>query len=482
MAAEGQVGAAHHAGHALDLAGDDQVDEGLPVAAQELLEGTLGDAGDGGLVAMVRQQVQGNLATALLVGADDLVDDGVAVRLPVGKDEGAQLGVGLLGHVVQADLLDLQLVADGLDAGEGAVKLGEDRVDGAGGQHRLGGVVVAGVAHKHLLVMAAPQLEILPHTGAAHQPDPLGAGGLGLGGDILLDQPLLEVGKGGVLVTGNHHIDVRGIDHVQAHRGGADLRLAQHHVVEQIGEGQAVDPGGDAQLQAVEEHVHRIGVQVGGALHHALDNLRVGAAGQDAQLLPLGIPGGIGHLLQQVHLLVGRQVQIIQHRLGNRQRVVVLVPLLDAKQVAQVGKGLLPLDLPLGQGGVLQIPGGVLHNVDVAAGAAGHRPQEVAGHDDIGGGAADPPGGSGGNPAGSVGTQPAADTLQAEAALDRLALYPMVGRLHRQRADKALQGLVGALTGFTSKALIHLSFLHLAGHPAFLHHISQGSPWALSPV
>ena len=165
----GHAGAAHHAGQALDLPGHDEVDEGLPAAAQEGLQASLADAGEGVLVAVVREEVHGHTAPAGLVGGDDLIDDPVAVGLTGLIVEGDVLRVGLLGHHVQADLLDLQLVADGLDAGEGAVELGQHRVDSAAGQHRLGDVVVPRVAVENLRVMGAPKLQILAYAGTAYQ-------------------------------------------------------------------------------------------------------------------------------------------------------------------------------------------------------------------------------------------------------------------------------------------------------------------------
>ncbi len=46
-----------------------------------------------------------------------------------------------------------------------------------------------------------------------------------------------------MLVPGNHDVDVIGVDHAQPDRRRTDLRLAEHHVIEQIGEGQPVEAG-----------------------------------------------------------------------------------------------------------------------------------------------------------------------------------------------------------------------------------------------
>ena len=460
----GHAGAADDPGQALDLPGHDEVDEGLPAAAQEGLQASLADTGEGVLVAVVCEEVHGHIAPAGLVGRDDLVDDPVAVRLTGLIVEGDVLGVGLLGHHVQADLLDLQLVADGLDAGEGAVELGQHRVDSAAGQHRLGDVVVPRVAVKNFRVMSPTQLEVLAYAGAAHQLEALGANGLGLLHHVRVQKTVLDVGEQGVLVAGDEDVDVVRVDDVHAYRSGTNFRVAQHHIVEQVGQLKAVQPGGYAQPQAAHQHLHRVGAEVGGGLHDVVENLALGAAGHDAQLLPLLHPGGVGQLLHQLHALVLRTVEVGQHRVRHLHAKIVLVLAGDAKEFRQMVQSLLAADLVLVQAGVLQLPGGILYHMDVAAGTGGHGPQEVPGHDGVGAGSADAPGGVGSDAAGAVGAQAAAHPLEAKAALGFLGRYPVMGGLQGQGADIVLHGLIRAEAGVAAEAVgtaVHRMFFLL---------------------
>ena len=87
------------------------------------------------------------------------------------------------------------------------------------------------MAVENLSVVGAPELEVLPHAGTAHQLKALGPGGLGLGHHLLIQEAVLNVGKEGVLVAGDQNIDIVRVDDVHPHRGGANLRVAQDHVV-----------------------------------------------------------------------------------------------------------------------------------------------------------------------------------------------------------------------------------------------------------
>ena len=449
----GHAGAAHHAGQTLDLPGHDEVNKGLPAAAQESLQASLADAGEGVLVAVVLEQVHGHRAPAGLVGGDDLVDDPVPVLLAGLVAEGDVLRVGFLGHHVQADLLDLQLLADGFNAGQGAVELREHRVNGPAGEHGLGDVVVARVAVENLRVVGPPELEVLAHAGAAHQLEALGSRSLGLGHYVLVQEAVLDVGEQGVLVAGDEDVDVVGVNNVHAHGGGTDLRVPQHHVVEEVSELESVEARGHAQAQAAHQHLHRIGAQIGGGLDDIVEYLPLGAAGHDAQLLPALHPGGVGQLLHQLHGLVLRPVQVREHRIRHLHAQIVLVCSCDAKNLRQMVQGFLAADLVPVEAGVLQLPGGVLHHVDVAAGPGGHSPQEVPGHDGVRAGPADAPGGVGRDAAGPVGAQAAAHALEAKAALGPLGLHPVVGGLHGQAADVLLHGLIRAGAGVAAEAV-----------------------------
>ena len=261
-------------------------------------------------------------------------------------------------------------------------------------------------------------------------------------------------------MAGDEDVDVVRVDDVHAHRGGTDHRVPQDHVVEEVGEHQAVYAGGDAQAQAGEHHLHRVGGQVGGGLDDVQKYLALGAAGHDPQLLPLLHPGAVGQLLHQLHGLILRPVQVTEHQLRHLHGLVPLVRSGDPQLFRQVVQGFLAADLPVVEAGVPELPGGVLHDVDVAAGAGGHHPQEVPGHDGVGVGPADAPGGVGGDAAGAVGAQAAAYPLQAEAALGGLGGHPVVGGLPGQAADVLLHGLVRAGTGVAVVAALTASHRH----------------------
>ena len=240
---------------------------------------------------MLRLQIQGNCAAALPICLDDLVDNDLCLGFPLFICILYGLCIGFFCHQIQTDLLDLQLLADGLNAGQGAVELREHRVNGPAGEHGLGDVVVAGVAVKDLGVVLTAQLEILADAGAAHQLEALGADGLGFLHYVRVQKAVLDVGEQGVLVAGDEDVDVVGVNDVHAHGGGTDLRIPQHHVVEQVGQLEAVYACGDAQAQAGNHHLHRVGTEVGGGLDDVVEHLALGAAGHDAQLLPLLHPG-----------------------------------------------------------------------------------------------------------------------------------------------------------------------------------------------
>ncbi len=254
-------------------------------------------------------------------------------------------------------------------------------------------------------------------------------------------------------MAGDEDVDVVRVDDVHAHRRGTDLRIAQHHVVEQVGQLEAVQAGGYAQPQAAHQHLHRVGAEVGGGLDDVVEHLALCAAGQDAQLLPALDTGGVGQLFHQLHGLILRAVEVGEDRIRHLYAQVVLVRAGDAEDAGQTVQGLLAADLVLMQAGVFQLPGGVFHDVDIAAGAGGHSPQEIPGYDGVGAGAADAAGGVGGHAAGAVGAQAAADALQAKAAFGGLARHPVVGRLPRELADVVLHGLIRALAGVAAEAV-----------------------------
>ena len=118
---------------------------------------------------MPGQQVERDHAAAGLVCLDNRVDDRVAVLLAGLKDKRTVLRIRFFRNIIQADLLDLELVADRFDARQRAVELGEHRVDPSGCEHRLGGIIVACMTVEHLGIVCAAQLQILTDTGASDQ-------------------------------------------------------------------------------------------------------------------------------------------------------------------------------------------------------------------------------------------------------------------------------------------------------------------------
>ena len=282
MAAEGEVRAADYARDALYFARGDEVDERLPVSAEEFFQRDFGNSGQGVLIAVLGHEAHLDLAAAALVGFEHLVDDSVGVGFARLEYEGHILGVGFFRHVVEANLLYVERVAYRLDAGQRAVELGEHRVDSAGRKHRLGGEVVARVSDEDLGVMSAAQLQILTDAGASDEAEALRARRLRLSLGLRRHEPVLKVGEAGMLMSSYHNVDVVGVDYAEADRRGAQLRLAEHHVVQKVRQREAVEAGRDAELEAVQQHIHRVGVEVRRALDDALDYLGVRAARQDA--------------------------------------------------------------------------------------------------------------------------------------------------------------------------------------------------------
>ena len=226
-----QVGTAYHAGYTLDFPGHNEIQKGLPGFTQEFVKRALADSGEGILISVLRKQTQLHLAPAFLVGFHHRIHHPAANLFPAAKGELHQLRIGFFRHIVQADLLDFQSIADRLNPRKGAVKLGENRIDSSRSQHCLAGVIIACMPVKNVRIVDAPQLQILAHAGTSYQLKSLGAGSLCLLQLFRGGQTLLEIHKDGMLMAGNHNVDVIRIDHMQPHRGHADLRLAQHYVI-----------------------------------------------------------------------------------------------------------------------------------------------------------------------------------------------------------------------------------------------------------
>ena len=80
------------------------------------------------------------------------------------------------------------------------------------------GVVVACVAAEDVLVMNAPKLQVLAHTGASHQPEALAPAAFASSWTSGF-KLFLEMDEDGVLMSGNHDIDVVRVNHPKANRG-----------------------------------------------------------------------------------------------------------------------------------------------------------------------------------------------------------------------------------------------------------------------
>ena len=252
-----------------------------------------------------------------------------------------------------------------------------------------------------------------------------------------------------------HNVDVVGVDYAEADRRGAQLRLAEHHVVQKVRQREAVQSRRYAEFEAGQEHVNGIGVEVRRALDDALHYLGVRAAGEDAELLPVRVARRVGHFLDQLHFFVLGLIDVGEDFFCDGESFLVLVAAGHAEELAEVLERLLSLDDALCERGVPEIQRRVLDDVDVAAGARRDRAQEVARDDDVRRSAADSLRRLRRHAARPVRAEAAADALKAEAALHRLARDPVMRSLVRQSADKILKRLVRAFAGVATETLIH---------------------------
>ncbi len=161
-----------------------------------------------------RRRFKGTRALTVFVGFQYLVRISRLMRALSSNTKGFSAAFFFLATSSRQICLIFRGVADGLDSGQGAVELGEHRVDGAGGQNRLAGVVVARVAAENVLVVHAAQLEVLAYARRCSPPGGSpGAGFFLRAPDLALAQLFLEMNKDGVLVARDHDVDViRGND------------------------------------------------------------------------------------------------------------------------------------------------------------------------------------------------------------------------------------------------------------------------------
>ena len=186
-----------------------------------------------------------------------------------------------------------------------------------------------------------------------------------------------------------------------------------------------------------------------------MEHFAFGSSGKDIQFLPSLKSGAVSHFFHQFHLLIFWFVQIVENFLGYLFCSIPFVCSLYAKNLCQFCQGFFTFDLSLDLCCFLHVQSCILHNVDIAAGAAGNCTQEVSCHDNICSSTADSSGSFWCDPAWAVGAETAAHALKAEAAFCALSFYSVMRSFHWKAADKSLQRLVRTGTGIASITLVH---------------------------
>ena len=158
----------------------------------------------------------------------------------------------------------------------GAVHVGGEHVDAAGGDGELLGEPVAGEADEDVVDLEALH-ELLAGLDGADDAQALGAGGLGL----LLGRRLVGGGdEGGAdhgLVAVDDDVDVVGVDDAEVDLDGVRRGRAEERVLGELERDLRAVGGGDAEAQALEGEAHVVAVDVGEAARggeHALVEAR----------------------------------------------------------------------------------------------------------------------------------------------------------------------------------------------------------------
>ena len=178
------------------------------------------------VISMLRQKVHGHFPSSCLVSLYDLINDLFALFFSLFKLKGLQFCVRFLSYVIQTDLFDHQLVADRLDAWKSTVKLRKHRVDASGSQNCLAGVVISGMAVKHLCIVSATKLKILSYTGTSYQLKAFGSCSLGFRYCFFRSQSFLKIHKNRMLMSGDHNVDIIRINNTKTYRRHTKFRFS----------------------------------------------------------------------------------------------------------------------------------------------------------------------------------------------------------------------------------------------------------------
>ncbi|VTR69622.1 hypothetical protein DESC_760048 [Desulfosarcina cetonica] len=412
------VVAAHNAHGATDLAGLDGVDEGRRRAAQGADDGLNGKAAHG------RLGLDGDKRLALAVGKvlHRRAYHVHGLFLGVVGMEFLVLHVGELGLVAGTDHLGMVAAAHLAHRRHDALVVDNHHVDDAGGEDQLGHQMVAGhgdaPAHEQFVARAANAHQVDPHGALAFgQVEQL----RGLAGrrDHLRDHRVVAV---------HHDIDLVGLEHAGVDRGGPGGRHAKKNVGHLGGDHGAAPAVGQGVAQALEQKGLPVVVHAHvGAVHH-LGCLAVNAARGDIELLPDLAPL-LGCARDQLDLLLAHAI-IFHHSIGqfsgNGQGRLAFRG--HAVLGGHAFQFLLVADR-VAQGAAVGHPGQDFHQiaavVRVSGSTGSNHATEVAGHDDVGIGAANAGLGAftkGIDPAGSHHADAAGKAHVAEPALGLLGV------------------------------------------------------------
>jgi hypothetical protein len=282
----------------------------------------------------------------------------------------------------------------------GAVHVGGEDVDGAGGDRHLLVQPVAGEPHEDVVDRKALH-ELLTGLDAAHDVQALGARGAGLG---LGRFDVRRVDQGGAdhgLVAVDHDVHVGGVENAEVDLDGVRRGRAEQGVLGELERNLRAVGGGYAQAQRLDGQRDVVAVDVGHAARRSTVVLVQDAAGHDPELAPgldarrrregrdqrrllvvvaveLG-PDGVGDAL-------GQRVPGLERDVGGAGQQLELAPVLDLVGAARrgLGQGLHDLAGVVGVGGcahrVLQQEAAHRHAVGVdAANAARRLARDAAG-------------------------------------------------------------------------------------------------------
>ena len=341
---------------------------GIEAAAEGGQDRLGAEAGDGVAGAQRRLAVAHGAAPGEVV--DGHVDELLGLVAGVGRVE--DHGRGGAGDAHQVTDGHEQGAVVGAGAGQrrhGAVHVGGEHVDGAGGDGRLLVEPVAGEADEHVVDLEALH-ELLAGLDGADDAQSLGAGGLGLvlvgllvgGGD--------EDGAHHRLMAVHDHVDVGAVEDAEVDLDGVRLGRAEEGVLGQLQRYLGAVGGGQPEPQALEGETHVVAVDVGHGAGGAAHVLVQHAARHDAQLLP------------DLEAWLGRE------GLDQRRRALVVAVELRPDGVGDaLGQRVAGLDLFADHRGEELELAPVLDLVGAARRGLGERLHDLAGVVGVGGGA-----------------------------------------------------------------------------------------------